>query len=176
MFIENTEELAQNKLLLLYLIKTSEKKLDKNEITEFMLEKDYMNYFLVQQYLSELVNSNLVLIDDKKYKTTEEGRVTLSYFKDRVNKDFKESVRAKFTKSEIELKRETEVFSEFYKKENEQFVVNLKLVEQEDILFSLYLDVANEKLAESVAKNWDENTDQIYLDIIKILTGENNKR
>ena len=60
MFIENTEELAQNKLLLLYVIKVSKTPFDNNRITEFMLEKNYMNYFLVQQYLSELINSNFI--------------------------------------------------------------------------------------------------------------------
>ena len=44
MFTENTEELAQNKLLLLFIINKS-KPLTNEEITEFILENNYMNYF-----------------------------------------------------------------------------------------------------------------------------------
>ena len=60
MFTENTEELAQNKLLLLYIIKLSPTKFTKDRITEFVLEKNYMNYFLIQQYLTELTDSNFI--------------------------------------------------------------------------------------------------------------------
>ena len=45
MFIENTESLAQNKLLLLYIIDKSENSLTNEEITEFLLENNYMNIF-----------------------------------------------------------------------------------------------------------------------------------
>ena len=68
MFIENTEELAQNKLLLLYLIKSAATVFTNTEITEFVLEKNYMNFFLVQQYLSELVESNFIEIINKKFQ------------------------------------------------------------------------------------------------------------
>ena len=62
MFIENTEELAQNKLLLLYIIKSSPISFTNSEIIEFVLEKNYMNFFLVQQYLIELVESKFIEI------------------------------------------------------------------------------------------------------------------
>lgn len=174
MFVENTEELAQNKLLLLYLINNSNESLGNSEITEFMLEKDYMNYFLVQQFLSELVDSQLIEVegdtDKETYFINKKGIIALSYFEDRISEEFKNDINSRFTKSIKEKKIETEVVSEFYQKENDQYVVNLKLVENEDILFSMYLDVSNEKQANEIAANWKENTDTIYLDIINILT------
>lgn len=60
MFLENTEELAQNKLLLLYIIDKSNSSLTNNELTELVLKNNYMNYFLVQQYLSELIESGFI--------------------------------------------------------------------------------------------------------------------
>ena len=45
MFTENTEELAQNKLLLLYIVKKASYSFSKEELTEFILGKEYMNYF-----------------------------------------------------------------------------------------------------------------------------------
>lgn len=177
MFVDNTEELAQNKLLLLYLINNSDKSLSNNDITEFMLEKNYMNYFLVQQFLSELLDSDLVEVEGDKdkevYSITKKGIIALSYFEDRILDEFKNDVNLRFAKSVKEQKIETEVVSEFYLKENNQYVVNLKLVENEDILFSMYLDVSNEKQAKKIAVNWKENTDQIYLNIINTLTSNN---
>ncbi len=177
MFVDNTEELAQNKLLLLYLINNSDKSLSNNDITEFMLEKNYMNYFLVQQFLSELLDSDLVEVESDKdkesYSITKKGIIALSYFEDRILDEFKNDVNLRFAKSVKERKIETEVVSEFYLKENNQYVVNLKLVENEDILFSMYLDVSNEKQAKKIAENWKKNTDQIYLNIINTLTSNN---
>ena len=173
MFIENTEELAQNKLLLLYVIKVSKTPFDNNRITEFMLEKNYMNYFLVQQYLSELINSNFIEVinqdSEEIYKIVEKGEVALSYFEERIPDKVKTELNDEFIKAE---KEETEIITEYYEKENNQFVVNLKLVENEETLFSVYLDVATKKQADLICTRWKENTEYIYQSIVNLLTDE----
>lgn len=174
MHLGNTEELAQNKLLLLYIIKFSNKDFTNNEITEFVLERNYMNYFFIQQYLSELVNSNFiekVNIDSKEvYKLLEKGDVALSYFEDRIPNSIKEELDNEFNRFKSENKKETQVVSDYYQKENNLFVVNLKLVENEDVLFSLYLDVASKEQADLVCERWKNDTEHIYKNIIKLLT------
>ena len=176
MFIENTEELAQNKLLLLYVIKTSINPFNNNQITEFMLEKNYMNYFLVQQYLSELISSGFieVVVQDSEevYNIIEKGEIALSYFEERIPDKVKSELNDEFIKVEKEEEFETQVITEYYEKENNQFVVNLKLVENEDTLFSLYLDVATKKQADLICERWKENTEYIYQNIINLLTDE----
>lgn len=176
MFVENTEELAQNKLLLLYLIKTSQVPFTNNEITEFMLERNYMNYFLVQQYLSELLDSNFIEIINEGgediYSIVEKGEIALSYFEERIPDQVKAELNDEFVKIEHEEKIETEILTEYYKKKNNQFVVNLKLVENEDTLFSVYLDVATKKQADLICHRWKNNTEYIYQNIINLLTDE----
>ncbi len=176
MFVENTEELAQNKLLILYLIKTSKTPFTNSEITEFMLDKNYMNYFLVQQYLSELVNSNFIEIlnqdSEEVYAIVKKGEVALSYFEKRIPNSIKAELNDEFTKIEEEEKIKTEIMTEFYEKGNGQFVVNLKLVENEDTLFSVYLDVATKKQANLICSRWKNNTEYIYQNIINLLTNE----
>ena len=173
MFIENTEELAQNKLLLLYIIKLSPNNFTKNEITEFVLDKNYMNYFLIQQYLSELINANFIQIikEDSRevYQILEKGINALSYFEDRITDDIKNELNAKFNKDVEEKVIQTQVVCDYYSKENNQYVVNLKLVENEETLFSLYLDVGNDKHAKLICDNWKESPDHIYQNIIKVL-------
>lgn len=176
MFIENTEELAQNKLLLLYLIKSSSFAFTNNEITEFVLEKNYMNFFLVQQYLSELVGSKFIEIVNKDskevYTILEKGEIALSYFEDRISPKIKEELNKEFNKIEKKNKIETQVIADYFEKKNTQYVVNLKLIENEETLFSIYLDVSTKKHAESICNRWKENPDFIYQNIINILTNE----
>ncbi len=176
MFNENTEELAQNKLLLLYLIEASSANLTNTQITEFILEKNYMNYFLIQQYLSELIQSELIEIinDDSKeyYRILQKGEIALSYFKERIPTSMKEEIFQEFSAIEKQRKIDTQVLFDVFKKENNLYVVNLKLLENEETLFSLYLDVATKKQADLVGQKWKENPEFIYQNIIRLLTEE----
>lgn len=176
MFIENTEELAQSKLLLLYLIKFSASAFTNNEITEFVLERNYMNYFLVQQYLSELAESKFIETTKKDskevYLILEKGEIALSYFEERIPNKIKQELNDEFSEVKKKTKFETQVVSEFFEKENNQFVVNLKLVENDETLFSLYLDVSTKKQVDSICDRWKENTESIYQNIINLLTDE----
>ena len=56
---DNTRALAESKLIILYLIEKIEIPLSNSEICQFALEKNLMDYFSVQQYLSEMVESGL---------------------------------------------------------------------------------------------------------------------
>ncbi|HEY8363083.1 MAG TPA: DUF4364 family protein [Tissierellaceae bacterium] len=172
--LENTEELAQNKLLLLYIIKFSNHPFTNNELTEFVLKKNYMNYFFIQQYLSELMDSNFIgkVNDDSKevYKLLEKGEVALSYFEDRIPNSIKEELDREFNRFKIENKKKTQVVADYYPKENNLFSVNLKLVENEDVLFSLYFDVASKEQAEIICEKWKKETEYIYKNIIDLLT------
>ena len=177
MFIENTEELAQNKLILLYIMKLSPNKFTKNEITEFILDKDYMNYFLIQQYLSELTSDNFVEYIKKDttevYNILKKGINTLTYFEDRISEEIKNELKLLFEKYEKEKIIESEIVCDYYAKENNQYVVSLKLVENEETLFSIYLDVANNKQAKLICENWKREPELIYQNIINVLTQQN---
>lgn len=178
MLSENTEELAQNKLLLLYIIKKSSTNLSNLEITEFVLEKNYMNYFLIKQYLRELVDSELIEIEivdsEETYKILDKGEIALSYFEERIPNNIKEEVSQKFNEIKVQKKIQTQVVFDLFEKENNLYVVNLKLVENEETLFSLYLDVATKKQAELIGEKWKKNPEYIYQNIINLITEEKN--
>lgn len=170
MFTENTEELAQNKLLLLYIIKTASYSFTKDELTEFILEKDYMNYFLIQQYILELLESGFIQVNEEGnvFTLLEKGVLALDYFQSKIPESLKEELSKIFHIEEKIKKQETQVVSEYFEKENNQYNVNLKLVENEDTLFSLYLNVGSADQAEGICKTWKDNPDKIYQGIINM--------
>ncbi len=173
MFDVNSEELAQNKLLLLYIIKEFPSSLSKNELTEFILEKNYMNFFYIQQYLAELIDSEFIELkeidNDYYYKILEKGKQTLDYFISKIPDKVKKDLESEFNSQKIQKKKETQVVSEYFQREDGQFTVNLKLVENSDTLFSLYLNVATREQAELISNSWKERTDLIYSQTIKLL-------
>ena len=48
------------KLIILYMLNEVDYPLTNSQISEFLLEKEYTNYFHLQQTFSELVDSNLL--------------------------------------------------------------------------------------------------------------------
>ena len=176
MFIENTEALAQNKLLLLYIIDKSEDSLTNDEITEFLLENNYMNYFLIQQYLSELIQSGFIEYINKKdkkiYILLNKGKITLSFFEDRISTKIKEEIDDKFVKIREDEKIATQIIGEYFQKGPNKYIVNLKLVENTETLFSLYLNVATVKQAEKICNTWKNNTEYIYKNLLNMLVDD----
>ena len=61
MIHKDSEALAENKLVLLYMLSETDIPLSKNQITQVVLENNLMNYFSMQQLLAELVQSGLVV-------------------------------------------------------------------------------------------------------------------
>ena len=173
MFMENTEELAQNKLILLYIIDKSEIPLTNEKITEFLLENNYMNYFLIQQYLSELIESGFIEYLDKKdkkvYIVLNKVKTTLSYFEDRISTQIKEEFSSKFITTKENEKIVTQITGEYYQKGTNKYIVNLKLVENNETLFDLYLNVATVEQAKKICSTWENNTEFIYKNLFNML-------
>lgn len=172
MMSNNTEEIAQNKLLILYIIKNCPFTLNNAELTELVLKKNYINYFFLQQYLSEIIESELLEIFDdngkKIYRLLPKGEVTLDLLNNKIPDPIKNQLNSEFDLQKNKKIKDTQVVGEYFPKGNNQYTVSLKLVENEDTLFSLYLEVASIAQAELFCAKWKEDTEQIYQKIINM--------
>ena len=93
---DDTLDLAENKLLLLYIFRELDVPVTRNLITEIILENNFLNYFILQPYLSELISSNFLLEfeseDVHKLKITDKGLTALELFENRLSEDKKSLV------------------------------------------------------------------------------------
>ena len=176
MISNSSEDIAINKLVLLYIIKNSPDEYTNTSLTEFLLEKTYMNYFLIQQYLSELIEKELLELtkdEDKFYVILAKGEETLEYFQNKIPESIKSELSDDFNLQLDANIVDTQIVAEYYPKEKDkQYTVNLKLVENEDILFSLYLDVGSENQAKFISDRWKANPQSIYQNIINLFIEE----
>ena len=80
--------LAESKLILLYIFNTVVEPLSNLEITQVILENDFMNYFSLQNYINDMLESGLLQYtsdgDKKKIAVTEYGIHVLSLFQKRI--------------------------------------------------------------------------------------------
>ncbi|MFA5522906.1 MAG: DUF4364 family protein [Tissierellales bacterium] len=176
MFIDNSKELAQYKLLILYILDNAEIPMNNSDITQFLLENNYMNYFLAQQFISELVSSKFIEFSTKDgqeyYHLSNAGRDTLSFFNDRIPQTLKGEVDKRYQKKKEEMVKESQIIGNYFKKGESEYIVNLKVIEKDTNLFSMSLNVVSNKQAKMICNNWNENPNEIYKKIIDLLIDE----
>ena len=85
------------KLIVLYMAKHATQALTNSQISEFILDREYTDYFQLQKVLSELTETELLhkrtITNSSYYELTEEGRKTLSYFEKDISQDIKNEVK-----------------------------------------------------------------------------------
>ena len=105
------------KLIVLYMAQHSKEALTNSQISEFVLDREYTDYFQLQKVLSELTETGLLnkrtISNSSYYELTKEGSSTLSYFEKNLSKERCCSVG----KSEIYRRMSGECWRSFFQKE-----------------------------------------------------------
>ncbi len=171
MFQNQTEDVALNKLIILYTINVSPDLLTKEKLTEVIMTISDTNYFIIQQYLSELMGSkmlNLINHDGNTcYQLNDNSKQALEHFTSKIPKDIVLNANKYFNINDIENKN-TKIDGTYYLKNNGEYNVNLKIVENSDTIFSLYISVPNKSQADSLCQLWEESPDHYYKSILDL--------
>ncbi|MCT4685881.1 DUF4364 family protein [Vallitalea sp.] len=169
----SNHELSVNKLIILYMIEKLDMPMSYTQISEFLLAHEYMNYFSLQQYFSELVETNLlatkVINHSTRYSITENGKKTLEYFENRIPESICTEILNYLKDKKLELKDEFEITAEYYPKKNGDFTVNCIAKEKKDLLMEIKINVVSKEHALKICDNWKENPHVIYGKILEEL-------
>ena len=175
---ETSAELAENKLLVLYVIKSLRQPISKTQLTEIILENNFINYFTLQQYISELETAKFVEYiekNDKKLITiTTKGENVLSIFNDRISPIKRDIIDNYISKTIDSIKKELTIHSDYTIEKNNSFIVDLKALEDETLLIDLKISVPTKKQATSLCNRWKENPSDIYTKIVQVLFSDEN--
>lgn len=170
---EDTLELAENKLLLLYIFDKINIPVSNNQITDIVLENNFINYFTLQQYISELISANFIksISSNEKHKLqiTKKGKKVLSLFINRVNSSKLSIVNEYLNKQINNIKREVTITSNYTVEPENKFVVNLKAVEDDTTLIDIKLTVDSNEQAHNLCSKWEKSSPDIYDTILNIL-------
>lgn len=176
MFENSSEELASNKLLILYILDKINIDLTNSQITQVVLETDIMNYFSLQEILSELVEAKFLNTykEARKeyYCITQRGFETLDSLIDKIPQDIGSKISNYIKKNKQKILSDTEIVANFKKQSKFEFVVNLKVIENRTDLINLSLNVSSEKQAMLICNNWKKNASFMYAEIIQSLISE----
>ncbi|MCD8364289.1 MAG: DUF4364 family protein [Clostridiales bacterium] len=154
------------RVMILYMLDKAEYPLTNTQITNFILEKDYTNYFTVQQTLSDLLSSELITAEsthsNTRYRITSEGRLTLHFFMDKISPGIREDILSYLREHEFKLKQETSVYADYYKATGSGYQVRCRIKDMETSIVDLTLAVSDRQQAEAVCSNWKKESEKIY--------------
>ena len=175
---ENSAELAENKLLVLYVIQSLKQPISKTQLTEIILENNFINYFTLQQYISELESSEFVGYVEKNNKKlitiTKKGENVLSFFNERISPIKRDIIDNYISKTIDNIKKELTIHSDYTIEKNNSFIVDLKALEDEILLIDLKISVQTKNQASNLCERWKENPSDIYTKIVQVLFNEEN--
>lgn len=167
------EPLTLYKLIVLYMLERVNFPLTKAQISDFILGKEYTNFLTLQQAISELTESGMVIATTIGNRTqlqiTEEGANTLSYFQNRISNGIKEDVRNYLKENSIMLRNEVAITSEYYRTPDGEYAAHLSAKEKNTDLVDITLSVPFEEMASNICNNWQKKNQEIYKYLTKQL-------
>ncbi|NLM47780.1 MAG: DUF4364 family protein [Epulopiscium sp.] len=171
---DSTRELTTNKLILLYLLHKIQIPISHAQITDFIMEKGYIDYFSLQQYLTELSVSNLIIKEQDnhttRYTIADKGINTLEYFSNRIPASIKSEIDGYIQKNRRRLKNELEVSAEYFPNASNEYIVKCTIKEDERSLIHLEINTASKEQAKNICSNWENNAQALYQSILASLT------
>lgn len=167
-----TQELAENKLIILYILNRINMPVTDEQISKIILDNKLMNYFYLKQYLDELLDSDFIKIDEKKYIITNDGLNILKLFFTRIPLDTRQKIDEYILLNKEKFKQESQYIATYYKKSDNEYIANCKVIENDIVLIDLSINVVNSAQAKQICDSWKQKSQDIYGYIIKALTGQ----
>ncbi len=154
------------KLIVLSMLNRVDFSLTNAQISDFILTKEYTNYFTLQQVLSELVETGLAeehtVRNSTYYQITEKGKETLNFFGHMVSSAIQEDISRYFKENAIALREEMSIRADYFENNHEEYSVRLRALEKDSAVIDLTLSVPTENQANAICDNWKKKNQKIY--------------
>jgi len=161
------------KLMILYILSRVNFPLTNAQLTAFILEKEYTNYFNIQRAISELIDDSYIetktIRNSSLYRITESGLETLLFFDHMISSGIKEDIEEYLTQNRYELQEELSTPAEFYQVKKGEFAAHLQVIERDAPIIELTLFVPSEEEAEKICSNWKDNSSDVYAYLMSTL-------
>lgn len=161
------------KLIILYMLDNADFPLSNSRISEFILDREYTNYFQLQQALSELVDTKFldkqVTGNTSYYEITQEGTEALSFFEKEISPEIQEEIRDYLKNLGCAVPERFLTSADYYETPQGGFAVRCQLIEKSTTLVDLNISAPNQEAAKSMCKNWGKKCQELYETILEEL-------
>ena len=168
-----TETQTLYKLIILYMLNRVTFPLSNTQLSSFILEKEYTDYFTIQQVITELTDADLISLETANgstlYRITEEGRTTLTYFVKKISSAIREDIETFLSEHKYKLRNEHSTPADYYRTTTGEFAAHCRVLERDSVLMDLTLTVPVEAQAKAICDHWKGKSQEIYATLIQSL-------
>ena len=169
----NTTSLAENKVLILYILTLIDGEIVQDGLFKIISSINNINYFFFKQILTDLIDSKLVGVytkeDEQVLKITTEGRNAYNLTKDVMPGLLKLKADNVFKTEFSNLEEASSIIAEFTPKNENDYTVKLKIVENNETIFEVKTFAGSRDMAKKLVDNWNSNANNIYPKILDML-------
>ena len=170
----NDETLAENKVLILYILKNIKKAITNNALYKIILSVLDMNYFYFQQFLLDLVKNDFILTyeqeDQNLYLITDKGIRTLELTEDILPGILKLQVDTNLKYALDNVNEEESIVAEYTPINENYYNVTCKIMENNECLFEVKTFAGSREQAKQIVENWKKHAGTMYPNLLEILT------
>jgi DNA-binding PadR family transcriptional regulator len=172
----NSDTLMLYKLMILYILSRVNFPLTNAQLTAFILEKGYTNYFNIQQVLSDLLDDAFITVktirNSSLYRITDSGLQTLQLFDNLISQGIKDDIETYLRENKYELQEEVSTPADYYQMKKGEFAAHLSVIERSTPIIDLTLVVTTEEEAIQICNNWKDKSSDVYSYLMSSLLGE----
>ena len=162
----NTDSTALYKLMVVYMLSKVNFPLSNTQLSSFMLDKQYTDYFTFQETINSLVEDGFIRgyshQSSTHYTLTKEGEETIAFFYTKISTAIRDDIETYLFDNKYELKNEAGTVTDCYKLSNGNYIAHCQLKEGDTTLIELNLNVPVEEQAEIICARWRENSQEVY--------------
>ena len=164
------------KLMILYMLEKVTFPLSNNQIIDFMLSHNYTDYFHAQEAISDLVDSGQIVPEATKrftlYSISEEGEQTVTSLENMLDAGIRSEIVEYLKANAFTLRSESGVRSDYTLTPSREYAVRLEIIEQGAPLMSMTINVMSKEEAETMCRNFEGVSQELYLTVMKTLLKE----
>jgi DNA-binding PadR family transcriptional regulator len=153
------------KLMILYMLDRVDFPLTGSQISQFILDKGYTNYFNLQIAQNELIETDFIKPTTERNHTlfaiTEQGKEAIELFEFKISDAIKMDILDYLREQKIELRNESAISSDYYPSNNE-YVAQCSIKERNQTLLDIKITVPTQEQAIHICDSWQNKSEEIY--------------
>lgn len=161
------------KLIILFMLDRVDFPLTTSQLSQFILDKGYTDYFTVQQAINELeedgfIHSELIR-NTTQFHLNPDGKEALDLFDNQLSPAIKEDINAYFAAEKVSLRNETDIVAKCYPAKRDEYTVQCTILERNETLLEIKLNVPSLEQANLICDSWQKKSNEVYEYLIKEL-------
>lgn len=170
----NSSQQAEDKLIILYVLQKIKTALTREQIALIIIENLQIGYFDIQLYIDDLIKDDFLSTLEYDGKSvlslSPMGKETLTVFHDKIPTYITEMIDLYLKENRAKIFKEVKITANYQKLGETDYLVELKLQENNMVLMEISLNAPTLKLALDICNRWKENTQELYASVLNLLT------